>query len=229
MTTAAQVEEWRPDLPGAPSLKQDIDMLGEVLHAVVHTGAGVSFIVPFSIAEARTFWVDQVLPGVRDRTRRVLVARWDTRIVGTVQIDLAVPPNQQHRAEVLKLLVHPEARRHGIARALMTELESIAQDEGRTLLTLDTWTGGNAESLYRSMGYIAAGVIPRYARGSLTPELEPTTIMYKELSRPAALATPHRTLSLARRGQGEVEGWRGEASSAANDLDSRRASARRGR
>ena len=60
--------------------------------------------------------------------------------------------------------------------------EAIAQSEGRTLLTLDTWTGRGAERLYLSLGYVAAGVIPRYARGSLTPDLEATTIMYKELA-----------------------------------------------
>lgn len=177
-----QIEEWLPEGPGAASLERDVDMLGEVLHAVVHSGAGVSFVVPFSHDEARTFWLDKVLPGVRARTRRVLVARSDAWITGTVQLDLAVPPNQQHRAEVVKLLVHPVARRRGVARALMIALEAIALSEGRTLLTLDTWTDGHAERLYRSLGYVAAGVIPRYARGSVTPELEPTTIMYKELS-----------------------------------------------
>ena len=176
-----QIDEWRPIGPGDASLESDIDMLGEVLHAVVHDGAGVSFVVPFSLDDARAFWLDQVLPGVRARTRRVLVARRGGRMVGTVQLDLGVPPNQQHRAEVTKLLVHPAARRHGLARALMIALEAIARSEGRTLLTLDTWTGGAAEQLYRSLGYIRAGVIPRYARGSLTPDLEPTTIMYKEL------------------------------------------------
>jgi ribosomal protein S18 acetylase RimI-like enzyme len=193
-----QIEEWRPDLPyqpaqpdqpdrperteGGASLDQEIDMLGEVLRAVVHDGAGVSFVVPFSLADARAFWIEKVLPGVRARTRRVIVARWGARIVGTVQLDIATPPNQQHRGEVAKLLVHPDARRRGIARALMIALEAVAQSEGRTLLTLDTWTGGHAESLYRSLGYHAAGVIPRFARGSLTPDLEPTTIMYKELA-----------------------------------------------
>ena len=33
-------------------------MLVEVLHAVVHAGAGVSFIVPFSLYDARAFWTD---------------------------------------------------------------------------------------------------------------------------------------------------------------------------
>jgi hypothetical protein len=77
--------------------------------------------------------------------------------------------------------VHPAARRRGIARALMAAVEPLARTEGRTLLTLDTWTGRAAETLYISLGYTAAGVIPGYARGSLTAELEPTTIMYKHL------------------------------------------------
>jgi ribosomal protein S18 acetylase RimI-like enzyme len=176
-----RIEEWRPDLPGT-AVSDDVDMLAEILHAVVHMGAGVSFVVPFSLDDARAFWVDKVLPGTRARTRRVVVARFDAAIVGTAQIDLMVPPNQQHRAEVVKLLVHPSARRRGIARALMVELEAIALSEGRTLLTLDTWTGSYAERLYQSLGYTTVGVIPRYARGSLTPALEPATIMFKELA-----------------------------------------------
>ena len=82
---------------------------------------------------------------------------------------------------MLKLLVHPTARRRGIARGLMLALEDVAREEGRTLLTLDTWTGSHAETLYRSLGYVTVGVIPRYARGSTTTGLEPATIMYKEL------------------------------------------------
>ena len=170
------IEQWRPGVDA------DLDMLADVLHAVVHDGAGVSFIVPFTMAEARRFWVDKVVPGVREGTRHVLVARDAGRIVGTVQFELAWPPNQPHRAEVAKLLVHPVARRRGVARALMLALESLARAEGRTLLTLDTWTGGHAESLYRSLGYVVVGVIPRFARGSTTTALEPTTIMYKELT-----------------------------------------------
>ena len=176
-----RIETWRPAPDGSPSLAHDVDMLADVLHAVVYDGAGVSFVVPFSMDESRRFWVETVLPGVRAGTRRVLVARLGDRTVGTVQVDLAMPPNQQHRGEVLKLLVHPDARRRGIARRLMLALEAVARTEHRSLLTLDTWTGGYAETLYRSLEYVVVGVIPRYARGSTTPALEPATFMYKEL------------------------------------------------
>ena len=184
MTTAesaVRIEMWEPAPDGSPTLANDIAMLADVLHAVVYQGAGVSFVVPFSVDESRAFWVERVLPGVRAGTRRVLVARLGDRIVGTVQVDHAMPPNQQHHGEVLKLLVHPDARRRGIARGLMLALEDVARAEHRSLLTLDTWTGGYAERLYRSLEYVVVGVIPRYARGSTTPALEPATFMYKEL------------------------------------------------
>lgn len=177
-----RIEEWKAGPAGATSLDDDLGALTEVLHAVVHDGAGVSFVVPFTHEEARAFWVERVMPGVLAGTRRMLVARQEHRIVGTVQLEFPWPPNQPHRAEVTKLLVHPAVRRRGIARALMVELEALARAEGRTLLTLDTWTGSSAEALYTSLGYVTVGVIPRFARGSVTPDLEPATFMYKELA-----------------------------------------------
>ncbi|HWK08695.1 MAG TPA: GNAT family N-acetyltransferase [Vicinamibacterales bacterium] len=180
--SAAIIDLWRASDSSSEQLARDVDALAGVLHAVVHDGAGVSFILPFSMDDARGFWRDTVLPALRSNRRRVLVARLDDDIVGTVQLDLATPPNQRHRAEVMKLLVHPSARRRGIARALMLALEDVGRAERRTLFTLDTWTGGAAERLYTSLGYITVGVIPRFARPSTTTGLEPTTIMYKELT-----------------------------------------------
>ncbi len=181
---AVAIAEWRPDLVDPGIVARDVAMLADILHAIVHDGAGVSFIVPFSLEDARAFWIETVLPQMIAGRRRVLVARLDARIVGTVQLDPAWAPNQPHRADVLKLLVHPGARRRGIARALMIALEALARDHGWTLLTLDTWTGQAGEQLYRSLGYVTVGTIPRFARGSTTTALEPTTIMYKELAAP---------------------------------------------
>jgi GNAT superfamily N-acetyltransferase len=169
------IEEWGGDGAG-------LDMLAEVLRATVLGGGSVSFVLPFELEDARRFFDERVAPGVRAGTRRVLVARIDGRIVGTVQLDIATPPNQPHRAEVMKLLVHPDARRHGIARALMVAVEDVARECGRSLLTLDTVTGGAAEKLYASLGYVTSGVIPGYALDSSGTTVEPTTIMYKVLS-----------------------------------------------
>ncbi|HYL36991.1 MAG TPA: GNAT family N-acetyltransferase [Bryobacteraceae bacterium] len=173
-----QIECWRPDPQAAT---QDIQMLGSVLHACVHAGASVNFVLPFSHDDAKAFWSRKVLPAVQSGICRVLVARGEGRILGTVQLDLATPPNQPHRAEVRKLLVHPSARRRGIARALMLAVEQQAREARRNLLTLDTVTGGFAEPLYLSLGYVKVGVIPLYAVRPDSSEWDATTIMYKDL------------------------------------------------
>ncbi|HEY1241742.1 MAG TPA: GNAT family N-acetyltransferase [Bryobacteraceae bacterium] len=177
--TSTLIERWIPD---PPRVKDDLEGLGGILHACVHAGGSVSFVLPFSPDDATVFWREQVLPAVHAGSRCVLLARIGDRLVGTVQLDLDTPPNQPHRAEVKKLLVHPEARRRGIARALMNEVEEEARASGRTLLTLDTVTGGFAEPLYRSLGYMTVGVIPRYALNFNSTALEATTVMYKEIA-----------------------------------------------
>jgi len=173
-----RVEVWDPSSGGATS---DLDMLGDLLYTCVHAGASVSFVLPFSHADARAFWGDQVLPAVTSGSRRVLLARSCGVISGTVQLDLATPPNQPHRAEVKKLLVLPDARRRGIGRSLMHAMERQARDAQLSLLTLDTVTGSVAEQIYLSLGYVPAGIIPGYAFNYDSTKLEDATVMYKDL------------------------------------------------
>jgi ribosomal protein S18 acetylase RimI-like enzyme len=163
----------------ADNMRRRVAELGSLLHACVHDGASIGFVLPFSLAESEAFWRNKVLPAVSEGTRLLLVAEKAGRIAGTVQLDYDTPANQPHRAEVRKLLVHPEHRRQGIAQALMAELEQRASRLGRTLLTLDTRTGDSAEPLYRSRGYRTVGIIPGYCLDAINRQLDPTTIMYK--------------------------------------------------
>lgn len=156
--------------------------LSALLHACVHAGANINFVLPFSEADGEAFWTQKVLPALLNGRRVLWVAERGGRIAGSVQLDYDTPPNQAHRAEVTKLLVHPDFRRQGIAKALMRELERRASTLGRTLITLDTRTGDNAEPLYASLGYQTAGIIPDFCRDPLEDRLHPTTIMYKALS-----------------------------------------------
>ncbi len=165
----------------AGSIASEIEALSALLHACVHDGASISFVLPFSLEEARRFWLEKVGPGLQAGSRMLLVARKDDAIVGSVQLDMGTPPNQHHRAEVAKLLVHPRARRQGIARSLMLAIEDVARAEGRTLITLDTRSGDSAEPLYQSMGYNLMGVIPRYARDPHSSQLDACSFFYKEL------------------------------------------------
>ena len=136
--------------------------LADVLCACVDAGASVSYLPPLAPDVARGFWkraAAEVAAGTR-----ILLAAWDDGVlVGTVMLEFASAPNQPHRAEVQKLLVHPSARRRGLARTLMLRAEQEARRAGRTLLTLDTRAGDAAEQLYRAMGWQEAGRIPGYA------------------------------------------------------------------
>jgi len=174
------------DVPPIETLAPDaveahIPELGALLHACVLGGASVNFVLPFSRSDAEHFWRTKVLDLARDGRRVVFVARSSGRIVGTVVLDVDTPPNQPHRGEVTKLLVHPAVRRRGIARALMTTLEAAALARGRTLLTLDTRTGDAAEPLYAALGYVTVGIVPGYSRAVEGDGLDSTTIMYKPL------------------------------------------------
>lgn len=166
----------------ADDIARHIEDLAELVHACVHDGASIGFILPHSRADSVAFWRDKVAPAVQEGRRLLLIAWRDGRIAGSVQLDYDTPANQPHRAEIRKLLVHPDFRRQGIARQLMAEIESHAVALGRSLLTLDTRTGDSAEPLYRSLGYQTTGIIPNYCRDTFTERLDATTIMYKTLS-----------------------------------------------
>lgn len=154
--------------------------LADILRACVEHGASVSFLPPLATDTARAFFhrmAADVAAG-----RRVLPAGWvDGVLSGTVMLDLATPPNQPHRAEVQKLLVHPAARRRGLARALMVRAEKAAREAGRTLLTLDTHAGGAAEPLYRALGWTEAGRIPGYAMNA-DGSLGDTVLFWKSVA-----------------------------------------------
>jgi len=110
------------------------------------------------------------------RGETVLVAaRLDGRIVGTAQLGLDMPPNQPHRGDIKKLLVHRGARNHGIGAALMARAEAEAKARGRTLLVLDTALDGDAERLYTRAGWTRVGVIPSYA---MFPDGSPCDTVY---------------------------------------------------
>ena len=140
----------------------DLAQIAEVLVDCVAGGASVSFMPPFEHEDGKAFFTKVAGEVARGETA-LLVARVDGRIIGTVQLGLALPPNQPHRADVNKLLVHRSARRRGIGMALMAAAEDAARARGRTLLVLDTALGDNAERLYTRAGWNRVGVIPGYA------------------------------------------------------------------
>jgi GNAT superfamily N-acetyltransferase len=162
-----------------PALPEAVGELASILVRTVKAGASVSFLLPFTQAEGERFF-ESVAQSAERGERVVMAARVGERLAGTVQLVLAMPPNQPHRAEIAKLLVHPDFRGRGIGRLLMERAEREALARGRNLLVFDTVRGEAGERLYRRMGYVAAGVIPKYA---LYPDgrLCDTVVFYKQL------------------------------------------------
>ncbi|MGZ3457272.1 MAG: N-acetyltransferase family protein [Archangium sp.] len=151
--------------------------LGAVLRDCVAGGASVSFVEVPEPEEAAAFFgrvAEQVAADVTD----LFVALKGDRPVGTVQLQAVQTPNQRHRGEVSKLLVHRDARGCGIARRLMQALERRVPERGLSLVVLDTRHGDTAERLYLELGWTPAGIIPEFAR-STEGQLQATTVFYK--------------------------------------------------
>jgi len=164
--------------PGAVS--PVVEMLVPLLQDVVDDGASIGFLPPLGAEEARQYW-ESVEGAVQAGGRLLWVARQpDGRVVGSVQLDLEKRANGDHRAELIKLMVHTAARRRGIARDLMRAAEAEAKRLGRTTLFLDTRLGDPSEILYRGLGWQFAGSIPRYAR-SANGALDANAIYYRLL------------------------------------------------
>ncbi len=165
----------------AETAERHLPALAAIMRGCVEQGASVNFVLPFPQQEAEAWWRATVLPALATGERRLLVARNGDALLGTVQLALAWQPNQQHRADVTKLLVDPAARRRGTGRALMLALEAVAREAGRWLLTLDTTEGSAAQRLYESLGWQLLGVVPDYATAPGLGRLEGAAFFWKRL------------------------------------------------
>jgi len=163
---------------GGEDARALVPALAGLLVDCVEHGASVSFMSPLSTCKAEAFWTG-VAENVERGERILFVATRAESLVGTVQVVLAQPENQPHRAEISKMLVHSLARRQGLGAGLMQSAEEAARRAGKSLLVLDT-ASAEAERLYTRLGWTPVGVVPGYA---LLPDGQPcdTTILYKTL------------------------------------------------
>lgn len=153
--------------------------LAAILVDCIEGGASISFMWPFTQADAHAWW-GHVIRQAEEGEIILLGARVEGELLGSAQLGLVFPPNQLHRAEVKKMIVHRRARGRGLATALIAGLESEARRRGRTLLTLDTATGSPAERLYERLGWRRLGILPEQA---LWPDGRPcdATLFWKRL------------------------------------------------
>jgi GNAT superfamily N-acetyltransferase len=153
----------------------DLEGLAGVLFDCVDGGASVGYMAPFTRDDARA-----AMGAFLDGTRVVLAAFDGESLLGTAQLVPSPMPNQPHRGDVAKVLVHRSARGKGVATRLMQQIEAEARSRGITVLVLDTVTGSDADRLYTRLGWQRVGPVPNYA---LMPDGTPceTTFFYKAL------------------------------------------------
>ncbi|ARJ22456.1 GNAT family N-acetyltransferase [Bacillus mycoides] len=154
-------------------LDEDIEELSELLKTVVNDGASIGFLPPLEQKEATNYWQTVLAPEVI-----LYVAKINNEVAGCIQLHLVTKPNGIHRAEICKLMTHPNFRRNGIGRLLMQKAEERAKQEKRSLLVLDTREGDPSNRLYKSLDYQEVGKIPEYAI-SPNGDLNATVIYYK--------------------------------------------------
>ncbi|MFK8250538.1 GNAT family N-acetyltransferase [Ancylobacter terrae] len=173
MPDAATIRPLAPDEP-------TIAALSSLLIETVAGGGSVGFMHPLDAGKAAAF-CRAALEGAARGERIILGAFRGETLAGTVTLQLALPENQPHRAEIAKMMTRPPFRGRGIASALLAEAERLAIARGRTLLVLDTASEEGASGLYEQHGFVFAGEIPGFAlkpHGGLTG----TRLYFKRLA-----------------------------------------------
>jgi GNAT superfamily N-acetyltransferase len=156
-----------------------IPRCAEILCDAVAGGAGVSFLLPLSQHHAESFWRGQTDAIAAEKTFAI-VAEVDGTVAGLVLLLRAWAPNQPHRSDIAKLLVHSNFRRQGIATALIAKLEEKARTLNQTLLTFDAVAGSAAAQFYEGLGFTCVGTYPNFAYSG-DGTLHDTALFYKAL------------------------------------------------
>jgi ribosomal-protein-alanine N-acetyltransferase len=122
-------------------------------------------------------------PWSEDLVRRELTHDFSTVLVATAGAEgpilgFAIVWTVHDELHVLNVAVSPEARRSGVARAVLDRVETLGRAQGARVAMLEVRrSNAPAIGLYRSMGYREVGVRPRY----YAEDGEDALVMDKEL------------------------------------------------
>ena len=141
----------------------DLDDLCEATESAITEGGGFGWLTPPPRQVLENYWKGVLLVP----ERRLVVGRLDGVIAGSAQLSRA-PRNNEAQAfagTLTSAFVAPWARRRGIGRGIVLEIESLAREIGLAVLNLDLRdTQRAAIRLYESLGYARWGTHPVYAQ-----------------------------------------------------------------
>jgi ribosomal protein S18 acetylase RimI-like enzyme len=138
------------------------DQVHRVLAAVLELGGAVGWVTVPDRAESDRWLAERVAEVAAGRSRVALGATGG-RLAGLGRWSWYASPAVAVNADVRQVMVHPAARGHGLARALVAALVEDARAHGVETLTLDV-RGNNhgAMALYESFGFEVVGRLPDF-------------------------------------------------------------------
>ncbi|KAM0555460.1 hypothetical protein ACHAO7_003087 [Fusarium culmorum] len=161
------------------------------IHAscITHDRTIADFLPPLSHEKLLAWWKERIAE-VADGKRLIFILLNQTEpgvrpkgpdVIGVVMLYMPSSETGPFRGVVEKLLVQKASRRQGGAKTLMSTLETEAIKRGRTILLLETETGSLGGEVFKNLGYVELGQIPKYGL-SPTGELKDGTFFWKHLA-----------------------------------------------
>lgn len=91
----------------------------------------------------------------------VIVATVDGRVAGWAKLGSPTPlPSNAHVQQLQGLAVHPDVRRQGVAKALLSAVLDLARSRNARKMCLRVLsTNPSAQDLYRSVGFTVEGML----------------------------------------------------------------------
>ena len=138
------------------------DQVHRVVAAVLERGGAVGWVTVPDRAESDRWLAERVAEVAAGRSRLALVSAGG-RLAGLGRWSWYASPAVAVNADIRQVMVHPQARGQGLARALVAALVEDARERGVETLTLDV-RGNNhaAMALYETFGFEVAGRLPDF-------------------------------------------------------------------
>jgi ribosomal protein S18 acetylase RimI-like enzyme len=138
------------------------EQVHRVVAAVLELGGAVGWVTVPDRAESDRWLAERVTEVAAGRSRLALVSAGG-RLAGLGRWSWYASPAVAVNADIRQVMVHPEARGQGLARALVAALVEDAREHAVETLTLDV-RGNNhaAMALYETFGFEVAGRLPDF-------------------------------------------------------------------
>jgi acetyltransferase len=133
--------------------------LGSLWTAVTRADGAVGFAPDAPEVDIRAAAI-ALVEDVRAGRQQLIALEADGALAGTVFLRRGDRPVIRHRADVLKLMVHPDLQGRGWGKALLDAAVAHATELGLEQLLLSTRGGTSLPAFYAKQGWTQVGLFP---------------------------------------------------------------------